>query len=121
MNVICQSKVDEVIQACIVKAVSVEGEYYVDMFYDKYEADFGDGFYPVLHNDFAQIDNSLSLKPIRILFVAMDSIKSWRACGRFIHGLDESTGPDLLKLLNDTRGKKMTSILNVYNGKIHPK
>jgi hypothetical protein len=84
----------------------------VEMFYDEYECNFGDGFYPLL-------EQNPALKSIHIQFIKNDVWKQ-KTCGP-IFGLDGSTGEDLLQLLNETESIKLTKIVNVYGKQIYPK
>jgi hypothetical protein len=81
----------------------------VPMFYDTYECEFGDGFYPLLLNEMN------TLKPISISFKKINNI--WTQVNKnCILGLDGSTGPDLLAYLNEKIGDNTAKqIYNAFN------
>ena len=91
------------------------------MYYDKYEEEYGDGFYPLLHKE------SSHLKLIEISFTEYkipDGEIVWKQTGSatWILGLDGSTGPDLLKLLNDHSSRNHKKIVSgVINMQVYPK
>ncbi len=72
----------------------------IKMYYDIYEANFGDGFYPLSFNE------SSTLTQIDILFTEFRMLNGefvWKQYDKInpIMGLDGSTGIDLLDLLNE--------------------
>ena len=90
------------------------------MYYDIYEANFGDGFYPLLFNELGK------LTQIDILFTEFQMLNGeivWKQNDKInpIIGLDGSTGIDLLGLLNEYSSKNHTKILASNNVTIHPK
>ena len=93
----------------------------IEMFYDEYECDFGDGFYPVLTNDpgFKNILITFSQEKIP---PPNEEIVWKQKSGGPIFGLDGTTGPDLLKVLNElSDATTITKIFDLYGRKIHPK
>jgi hypothetical protein len=76
----------------------------VQMYYDEYERDYGDGFYPVF-------SYSKRMKSISILFEYDNEKQVWvQKTEEMIKGLDESCGDDLLELLNKKGGVKGVGI-----------
>jgi hypothetical protein len=64
------------------------------MWYDKYEADFGDGFYP-------QVEQESGMEPISVSFQYTEWNKTWtQNNGKNIQGLDGNCGNLLISLLN---------------------
>ena len=80
------------------------------MYYDEYEANYGDGFYPLLDKE------SSHLKPVEISFVEFRLFGEivWKQTGpaTFILGLDGQTGPHLLKFLNEHTCRNHTKIVS---------
>ncbi len=93
------------------------------MYYDEYEANFGDGFYPLLDKE------SSNMKPVKISFIEykLPNVEReivWKQTGtaRWILGLDCQTGPDLLKFLNEHSSKNHIKIVSgVLNMQLQPK
>ena len=91
------------------------------MYYDEYEANYGDGFYPLLDKE------SSHLKPVEISFIEYKLSLTetvWKQTGSatWILGLDGSTGPKLLKLLNEHSCRNHKKIISgVLNMQIYPK
>ena len=90
------------------------------MYYDIYEVNFGDGFYPLSFNE------SGTLTKINISFTEFKMINGefvWKQDDKInpIMGLDGSTGIDLLDLLNQYSSKNHTKILASNNVTIYPK
>ena len=91
------------------------------MYYDEYEAKFGDGFYPLLDKE------SSHMKPVKISFIehklsSTDTVWKQTGSATWILGLDGSTGPDLLKLLNEHSSRNHIKIVSgVLNMQIYPK
>ena len=91
------------------------------MYYDEYEANFGDGFYPLLDKE------SSHMKPVEISFIEykLSSTETvWKQTGSatWILGLDGPTGPNLLKLLNEHSFRNHKKIVSgVLNMQIYPK
>ena len=96
------------------KMQSLKEQKGVEMFYDEYECNFGDGFYPLL-------EQNPALKSIHIQFIKSASdVWKQKTCGP-IFGLDGSTGQYLLQLLNENESINLTKIVNVYGKQIYPK
>ncbi len=93
----------------------------IEMLYDTYECDFGDGFYPLLKSK-NERDN-FGLIPIQIIFKMEHSIWKQQNGPKQISGLDGETGPQLLLLLNDSDSLSSSSqiIYNLKNNQIYPK
>ena len=92
----------------------------IRMYYDIYEASFGDGFYPLSINEtgkLIQIDISFTE------FQMLNGEFVWKQCDKInpIMGLDGSTGTDILDLLNEYSSKNYTKILASNNVTIYPK
>ena len=91
------------------------------MYYDEYEANYGDGFYPLLDKV------SSHLKPVEISFIEYKLSLTetvWKQTGSatWILGLDGSTGPNLLKLLNEHSCRNHKKIISgVLNMQIYTK
>jgi len=93
------------------------------MYYDEYEANFGDGFYPLLDKE------SSHMKPVDISFIEYKLPNGlgeivWKQTGSasWILGLDGPTGPDLLKFLNEHSSRNHTKIVSgVLNMQLYPK
>ena len=91
------------------------------MYYDEYEKEYGDGFYPLLYKE------SSHMKPVEISFVEykLSSTETvWKQTGSatWILGLDGLTGPNLLKLLNDHSSRNHKKIVSGgLNMQIYPK
>ena len=91
------------------------------MYYDEYEANFGDGFYPLLDKE------SSHMKPIEISFIEykLSSKETvWKQTGSatFILGLDGPTGPNLLKFLNEHTCRNHKKIVSgPVNMQLYPK
>ena len=98
---------------------TIESVKTIEMFYDEYECNFGDGFYPLLINEPA-------LKNIQITFIQElikytgEIVWKQKTCGP-IFGLDGTTGPDLLNILNVSSAVNITKIFDVYGRQIQPK
>ena len=94
----------------------------VILYYDKYEYEFGDGFYPQLSPFNGQVHD---FKPVIFQFIQERNI--WKQAfdlkEKAITGLDPPHGEELMRVLNFERGKiyKATSIENAYGKKIYPK
>lgn len=76
----------------------------VQMYYDEYEREYGDGFYPVF--SFGK-----RMKPVSIQFDYDNEKQVWvQKTEEMIKGLDDSCGDDLLQLLNQMGGVKGVGI-----------
>jgi len=88
-----------------------------DMFFDNYEREYGDGFYPVMNNNI--INN---LKTASISFVYNKILNSWiQNNDDSIDGLDGDTGTELLKFLNEKGNTSASIIINKLGKQIYPK
>jgi len=90
------------------------------MFYDPYEKDFGDGFYPYLH---VLRINIKDIKEIIITFktVLYNRDLSWiQNTGSVIYGLDGNVGEELLFRLNKECDINAKNILNCGGRVIYP-
>ena len=93
------------------------------MYYDEYEANFGDGFYPLLDKE------SSHMKSVEISFIEYKMPNGlgeivWKQIGSatWIQGLDGETGPNLLKFLNEHSSRNHTKIVSgPLNMHLHPK
>jgi len=83
------------------------------MYYDKYEYDFGDGFYP-------QLTPSEKNHVTLIYFQFIKERNVWKQIGDVsITGLDPPYGEELLKSLNSESGYEAIQIENIWNKIIH--
>lgn len=88
----------------------------ITFYYDTYELEFGDGFYPLLTK------NNEDMKAIDIPFTFIVIDKSWRQDGgEPIYGLDGSTGERLLKLLNNKIEVNGLKIQSLMHRQLYPK
>ena len=91
------------------------------MYYDKYECDFGDGFYPQL----SFVDGYAD---VLIYFQFIQERNVWRQVGEStipITGVDPPYGEELLTVLNSESGVNACQIENIwdkiiYNNRIEP-
>ena len=91
---------------------SLNDIYKVTMYYDYYEYECGDGFYPFFEN----IDNLY--KSTELFFVYRNN--SWyQIKGINIKGLDGNTGNELIELLNINGNKNGLSIYNNLGNKVN--
>ena len=82
----------------------------VTFFYDEYEKENGDGFYPVLEKCTA------CTTEITINFTVYEKHNVWKQINNFnIDGLDGNHGEILLKRLNTLAGKNCVSIVNKFD------
>ena len=83
------------------------------MYYDKYESEFGDGFYPQL--------TPLENNPFTLIYFQFIKKRNvWKQLGDVsITGLDPPYGEELLKSLNSESGYEATQIENIWNKIIH--
>jgi len=92
----------------------------IKMFYDPYEKDFGDGFYPYLHVLRINVND---VKEIHINFktVLYNRSLSWiqNSCS-VIYGLDGNVGEELLFRLNKEGNIDAKNILNCGGRVIYP-
>ena len=90
----------------------------INMYYDKYECEFGDGFYPLLKG--CDEREQAGLIPIQITFRLIGLI--WKQINgpNSICGLDGDTGQELIKILNDNEINAKT-IISLTNKQIYPK
>jgi len=94
----------------------IESVKIIEMFYDEYECNFGDGFYPLLIHE-------SGFKSIKITFMQEytgEIVWKQKTCGP-IFGFDGTTGPDLLNILNASSAVNITKIFDVYGRQIQPK
>lgn len=92
----------------------------IKMFYDPYEKDFGDGFYPYLH---VLKINVKDVKEIYISFktVLLNKELSWiQETGSVIYGLDGNVGEELIFILNKEGNVNAKNILNCGGRTIYP-
>jgi len=76
----------------------------VQMWYDSYEADFGDGFYP-------QVEQDSGMVPIKVSFEYSELDNTWtQNYGMNIKGLDGNCGDLLIVLLNKQGGTSSNRI-----------
>jgi hypothetical protein len=94
----------------------------IKLYYDEYEYEFGDGFYPQLSPFNNQVH---AFKPVIFQFIQERNIwkQAFDSKQKAITGLDPPYGEDLMRVLNFETGNiyKATSIENVYGKLIHPK
>ena len=90
----------------------------IKLHYDKYEYEFGDGFYPQF--------SDWNGKPETFILVCFEFIKernTWKQVVTYDHraitGLDPPYGEELLSVLNIEGGKEATRIENMWNKIIH--
>lgn len=87
----------------------------VTMSYDKYEATFGDGFYPQMKSE------GEGWESINIEFTLSQDGTTWKQSNeKSIRGLDGNCGDLLLAHLNSQAGANATLIFSHYD-KIFPK
>jgi hypothetical protein len=96
-----------------------QATYAIDFYYDSYEKDFGDGFYPLV-----KTNNTIepTMKETQIQFQVINNI--WKqASGDMIYGLDGENGKILLNILNAKQGSVTvgTQIVNSSYITIYPK
>lgn len=85
------------------------------LFYDTYECEFGDGFYPVINQD------DLSYKRIEIKFLFNPTNNCWIQMNQQdISGLDGDNGIKLLNIMNKKNNVNCIEIYNSHNKKIYP-
>ena len=89
-----------------------------NMYYDKYEKDCGDGFYPQLQ----PLDGTeYASTPIKFKLVKQYPTIWIQANNSVIYGLDGDYGIELLNSLNKEANKNATSISNSGGRIIYPK
>jgi hypothetical protein len=85
------------------------------MYYNKYECEFGDGFYPQLS---FVIGNSYT----SICFQFIQERNAWKQIDNLaITGLDPPYGKELLTVLNSESGFNASHIENIWNKVINKK
>lgn len=85
------------------------------LFYDTYEYEFGDGFYPMLQK------GDLSYKQIDIKFLYNIKHNCWVQTNEIvISGLDGDNGVNLLNRMNEKNNLKCVAIYNFHNQKLYP-
>jgi len=86
----------------------------IKLYYDEYEYEFGDGFYPQLSPFNGQVH---VFKPVIFQFIQERNV--WKqvlsTSQKAITGLDSPHGKELLLALNAESGLSATSVENVYN------
>lgn len=95
----------------------------INLYYDKYEYEFGDGFYP----QFTKLDAKDSYHFKQVQFEFIKERNAWRQVfntqQKAITGLDPPYGEELLNILNiesaATATTTATSIENMWNKKIY--
>ncbi len=87
----------------------------LELFYDKYESDFRDGFFP-------QLEKKTNMSKILITFkLGQDNI-SWNQIDeKIIDGLDGDFGKEILQKLNKLEGETATHIYNKVGELLYPK
>jgi hypothetical protein len=86
------------------------------LYYDKYEYEFGDGFYPVIEKN-----NSCS-EETAITFLYNKFYNSWVQVDNInISGLDGDNGIKLLNIMNKKYNLDCISIKNINYSNIYPK
>ena len=88
----------------------------IKLYYDDYEYEFGDGFYP-------QLNELSGYKYKQVQFEFIPERNAWKQVfdseQKAITGLDPPYGEELLSVLNIEGGKEATRIENMWNKKIH--
>jgi len=85
------------------------------LFYDTYEYEFGDGFYPTIEKD------DISNKQIEIQFLYNKKQNCWVQQNEIvISGLDGNNGIQLLTRMNEKKNVCCVAIYNYFNSKIYP-
>jgi len=88
----------------------------VTMYYDWYEREFGDGFYPIFPTE----SGKKELKSVNIRFLLKGNI--WTQVSEDdIDGLDGNTGEVLIALLNEKNNDNGLQIVNSSNKILYPK
>ena len=86
----------------------------VKMYYDDYEKDYGDGFYPLLEKTDA------CSTEITIRFALDAPNKKWKQMNSYnINGLDGNAGDLLLTKLNTINNVMCIGIVNKMNKNLH--
>lgn len=86
------------------------------LYYDKYEQEFGDGFYPVIEK------NMTCSEEIIISFLYNKFYNSWVQIDQIpINGLDGDNGFYLLNILNEKNNLNCISIKNIDYSNIYPR
>ena len=86
----------------------------IKLYYDEYEYEFGDGFYPQL----SPFNNQVYAFKL-VIFQFIQERNAWKqvlnAKQKTITGLDSPYGEELLLALNAESGLSVTSIENMYS------
>jgi hypothetical protein len=88
---------------------------YITMFYDSYEKEYGDGFYPVNEKD------ATCNSEIIIQFKLFNTLFWKQTTSTSIDGLDGDQGLILLNKINEMSKNKGTTIFNKNNNIIYKK
>jgi hypothetical protein len=89
------------------------------MFFDEYEREYGDGFYPLMNNNIIN-----GLKSVSIIFTYNKILTCWvQTNNEPIDDLDGDTGLELLTFLNEKWQPKVPGsiIINKSGKQIYPK
>ena len=91
---------------------------YIDFYYDSYEKEFGDGFYPILQQSNGPVSSMIA---VQIQFT-LSSANYWIQTSQdMIYGLDGEHGKLAFDLLTLKSGKPAFGIMNTMNIQIYPK
>ena len=92
-----------------------------NMYYDTYDKEYGDGFYPKLKMTYGICScKSVIISFILINYTSQNDLAWKQSDNSPIYGFDKFTGSQLLESLNKEANKTATKIINIGGRVIYP-